>query len=148
MSTINKKIMKYHFKIHKEKKGYWEECVELKGCVSQGDSLDELGKNLSESLNLYLDEPEDSQVIFTSPKKTMKGKNILSVEVDPQIALALLIRTERLKRKWTQANAAKEIGIPLYSYQKLESSKTANPEWKTLIKVRKIFPSLNINLAT
>lgn len=139
--------MKYHFKIHKEKTSYWGECLELKGCVSQGDSLDELAKNLNEALNLYLDEPEDSQIIFPYPKKTMKGKNILLIEVDPQVALALLIRTERLKRKWTQANAAKEIGIPLYSYQKLESSKTANPEWKTLIKVRRVFPHLNLNQA-
>lgn len=54
---------------------------------------------------------------------------------------------ERLKRKWTQKATAKELGIPLYSYQRLEDSKTANPEWKTLIKLRRLFPRLNLNHA-
>lgn len=139
--------MKYHFKIHKEKKGYWGECVELKGCVSQGKTLKDLEKNLKEALDLYLAEPETSRVIFPMPKKGVKGKNILEIDVDQQIALAFLVRTERLKKKLTQKEAAKRLGVPLYSYQKLESAKTSNPEWKTIIKLRKVFPQLNLNLA-
>lgn len=139
--------MKYHFKIHKEGSGYWGECLELTGCVSQGKSLDDLEKNLKEALDLYLDEPEDSRVIFPMPKKTVRGKSVIDVEVDPQIALAFLLRTERLRKKWTQRVTAQHLGIPLYSYQKLESSKTANPEWKTLIKLRRVFPQLNLNWA-
>ena len=139
--------MKYHFKIHKEVGGFWGECIELKGCVSQGDTSGELVKNLKEALDLYLDEPEKSQVIFPMPKGHVKGRNLEVIEVDHQIALAMLVRTERLKRKWTQKTAATELGIPLYSYQRLESSKTANPEWRTLIKLRKVFPELNLNLA-
>jgi len=42
--------MYYHFKIHKEPDGYWAECIELEGCVTQGDSLDELQKNMEEAL--------------------------------------------------------------------------------------------------
>lgn len=139
--------MKYHFKIHKEGDGYWGECVELKGCVTQGDTLEELKKNFKEALDLYLDEPEDSRVIFPVPKKRVRGRNIVAIEVDPQIALAALVRCERLKKKWTQIGTAKKLGVPLYSYQRLESSETANPEWKTLIKLRKLFPDLNLNLA-
>jgi transcriptional regulator with XRE-family HTH domain len=77
----------------------------------------------------------------------MVGRGIITIEVDPQIALASLVRSERLKRNWTQKLAAKELGMPLYSYQRLEHSRTANPEWKTLIKLRKIFPDLDLNLA-
>lgn len=139
--------MKYHFKVYKEKKGYWGECVELKGCMSQGDSLEELKKNLKEALDLYLDEPEDSKLVVPPPKKNIRGRNILAIDVDPQIAIASLLRTERLKRKWSQKTTAKELGMPLYSYQRLEYSRTANPEWKTLIKLRKIFPGLNLNEA-
>jgi antitoxin HicB len=54
---------------------------------------------------------------------------------------------ERLKQRWTQKETAKRVGIPLYSYQRLESSRTANPEWKTLIKLRQVFPKLNLNQA-
>jgi hypothetical protein len=42
---------------------------------------------------------------------------------------------------------AERLGIPLYSYQKLESSKTTNPRWKTLVKLLQIFPNLNLNRA-
>lgn len=139
--------MKYHFKYYKEKKGYWAECAELEGCRSQGDTLDDLKKNLQEALNLFLDEPEDSQLVIPLPKKRLLGRNILAVEVDPQIAIASLVRSERLKRRWSQKTAAKELGMPLFSYQRLEHSKTANPEWKTLIKLRRVFPTLDLNLA-
>ncbi len=139
--------MKYHFKVHKEGRGYWGECIELKGCLSQGGNSVALRKNLSEALNLYLDEPEDSKLILPLPRRKVSGKNIVEIGVDPQIALAFLVRTQRLKKKWTQKVAAEQVGIPLYSYQKLECSRTANPEWKTLIKLRRVFPQLNLNQA-
>lgn len=139
--------MRYHFRIHKEKDGCWGECVELTGCISQADDLEELEKNLKEALDLYLDEPEDSKMIIPPPRKGMQGRNIVSVKVDSQIAIASLIRSERLKRRWSQRTTAKELGMPLYSYQRLEHSRTANPEWKTLIKLRRIFPGLDLNEA-
>ena len=139
--------MRYHFKIHKEKKGFWGNCIELKGCVSQGKTLQELKKNLKEALDLYLDEPEDSTVIFPLPKRNILKHGIISIQVDPKIALAFLIRRERLLKKWTQKETAGQLGIPLYCYQKLENAKTANPEWKTLTKLLKIFPDLNLKLA-
>jgi len=139
--------MEYHFKIHKEKNGFWGECVELEGCTSQGSTLEELKINLKEALDLYLDEPYDSKVIFPLPKKRLLMRNLIKVNVDPQIALAFMLRLERLKRNLTQAETASQMGVPLYSYQKLEKSKTANPEWKTLIRLRQIFPSLDLNLA-
>lgn len=137
----------YHFRTHKEKSGWWGECVELEGCRSQGDTAEALKRNLKEALDLYLDEPEESHVIFPPPLRRLVGRNIITIEVDPQIALASLVRSERLKRKWSQKLAAKELGMPLYSYQRLEYSKTANPEWKTLIKLRRVFPDLDLNLA-
>lgn len=139
--------MQYHFKIHRERKGCWAECLELEGCHSQGDTLSELRKNLKEVLDLCLDEPEDSTIIFPLPKKVAQVRNIIAIDVDPSIALAFLIRRERLLKKWTQKATAERLGVPLYSYQKLESAKTANPEWKTLIKLLKIFPDLNLKLA-
>lgn len=139
--------MHYHYKIHKEKNGCWGECVELQGALSQGNTLEELKKNLEEALNLYLDEPKDSKVIFPMPRKAVRGKNIIKIGVDPQIALAVFLRNERLKKGLTQKEVAKRLGVPLYSYQKLESSKTSNPQWKTLLKLNKVFPRLSLKLA-
>ncbi len=34
--------MKYHFKIHKEGKGFWAECLELEGCITQGKTLNKV----------------------------------------------------------------------------------------------------------
>ncbi len=139
--------MEYHFKFYKEEIGYSGECVELKGALSEGDTMEELKYNFAEALNLYLDEPEGSDVLFPLPKKSVKGRNILKIPVEPQIALAMLVRQARVKNKLTQAKVASQMKIPLYSYQRLENSKTANPEWKTLVKLKKVFPKLNFNLA-
>ena len=46
--------MKYPFRIRKEKKGYSAQCIELEGCITQGDTLKELQKNMEEALNLTL----------------------------------------------------------------------------------------------
>ena len=63
--------MFYHFKIHKEKKGLWAECIELKGAVTQGKTKQELEKMMKEALNLYLDEPSDSRLPVPLPKRNM-----------------------------------------------------------------------------
>ncbi len=60
--------MRYHFKIHEEKNGFWAECLELPGCVTQGNSKEELKKNMQEALNLYLEEEEDID-FFASPSQ-------------------------------------------------------------------------------
>jgi predicted RNase H-like HicB family nuclease len=59
--------MKYHFKIHKEGDGFWAKCLELSGCVTQADSMEELRKNMQKALNLYIDEPENSNRLAALP---------------------------------------------------------------------------------
>jgi len=46
--------MKYHFRVHKEEDGYSAQCIELEGCITQGDSQEELFENMKEVLNLYV----------------------------------------------------------------------------------------------
>ena len=63
--------MDYHFKIKKDERGgYTAFCVELEGCHTEGNTMEEVNKNMQEVLDLYLDEPEDSKVIFLSQRKT------------------------------------------------------------------------------
>ncbi len=139
--------MKYHFKIHKAKDGFWADCVELKGCMSQGDTLDELKTNCKDALALYIEEPEDSKQIFPMPKKNLsKKRGILAVELDPPVALAFLLRQDRLRSGKNQTMIAKELGFKnLYSYQILENSKKLNPELKTLVLLKKVFPKINFD---
>ena len=139
--------MNYHFKTHKEKNGYWAECIELKGCQTQADSFEKLRTNMEKILNLFLEEPEHSKATFPFPKKSVKGSNIVSVPVNPRVAFAFYLRSLRLKYRLTQRQAAKRLGMNrIYSYQRLESSKTANPELNTLAKLKAVFPEFNLQL--
>lgn len=135
--------MKYHFRIHKEAKKYWAECLELDGCNTQGRSKEELLENMKEALELFLDEPTDSKKILPRPNPKFKGKMVVEVPVDPKISWAVLLKSARLTRGMTQKEAAKALNIKnIYAYQKLESSKTANPELATIVRIKKVFPEL------
>lgn len=137
--------MKYHFKIHKSKDGYWADCLELEGCRSQGDSLEELKENLEEALNLYLSEDLNSPMNFSEPREFVAGKNIVEIEVDPGVALAMMVRQARLKMKKTQKEMMQILEIKnLSNYQRLEDPRRANPELKTLVKLTKSIPGLEI----
>jgi predicted RNase H-like HicB family nuclease len=138
--------MRYHFKIHKDDKGFWSECIELEGCNTQADTLQRLEKNMSEVLNLYLSEPEDSTVVFPIPDETIKEtKDIVSVKVDPHVAFAFLLRRYRLVNKLSQQDVANKMGWKnIWSYQRFE--KTANPTLDKLVKFNEAFPDLDIRL--
>lgn len=52
-----------------EEGGYWADVPELPGCASQGETLDELDRNIREAIELYLEEmAEDGQDIPTLTK--------------------------------------------------------------------------------
>lgn len=140
--------MKYHFKIHKERKGFWAECMELPGCVTQGDSMEELSKNMEEALNLYVEEPEDSKDLASLPDESIRlARNIVEVRLDPEIAFAFMVRYHRIKHGLTQHQAARKMGFDtIYSYQRLES-KRCNPSLRMIAKVRQLFPDFSVDYA-
>ena len=140
--------MVYHFKVHKEKGGFWAQCLELPGCVAQGDTLKELNKNMQEALNLYIEEPNNSDELAELPNESVnRSKNIVSVAVDPLIAFAFLVRYFRIKYGLTQSEAAKKMGFDtLYSYQRLEARR-CNPSLKMIAKIKKVFPEFSVDLA-
>lgn len=140
--------MIYHFKIHKEKKGFWAECMEIPSCQTQGENLVELKENACEALNLLLDEPENSKIIFPLPKQRLKKEsNVILIKVDPSIAFAFLMRRTRLSKGLGQ-NEMKELlhFKTLFSYQKLERSKFANPTLKSLEKIREFLPDFPLTV--
>lgn len=138
--------MYYHFKVHKGDDGYWAQCIELEGCRTQGDTLSELKENAKDALDLFLSEPAESDVLFVLPKKVSASSNIFEVHVEPSIAFALLLKYHRTKQKMTQQQAAKKMGMgSVWSYQKLESPKGANPTLSTLSLVASVFPDLKLD---
>jgi len=136
--------MEYHFKIHKEKAGFSAECLELRGCRTEGDTMEELVQNMEEALNLFLAEQDNSTLIFPSPKP-ITGKNIVPVSVDAGVAFAMNLRQARLKLNKTQNQMMELLGIKtLSNYQRLEDPKRANPELKTLAMILKAVPQIKI----
>jgi predicted RNase H-like HicB family nuclease len=55
MTTIMLPIQTYHVVAHEAKEGgYWAEVLELSGCVSQGETLEELDRNVREAIEAVL----------------------------------------------------------------------------------------------
>jgi predicted RNase H-like HicB family nuclease len=88
--------MKYHFRVRKEKVGYSAQCIELEGCVTEGNSKRKLHKNMQEALNLYIQEPESSNDLADFPDNSIRrSKNVVEVSLDPSIAFSFLVRYHR-----------------------------------------------------
>ena len=135
--------MTYHFRVHTGKPP-WAECIELDGCMTQGRTRAELEKNMREALNLYLEEPESSKLVFPPPCRMRTNRSVVAVEVDPGVAFAVQLRQSRLRSRLTQQEAARRLGLrSIYSYQRLE--RRANPSLRTIKKVTTLFPDLSLD---
>jgi antitoxin HicB len=141
--------MYYHFKVHKEKAGgYWAESLETGLNVrSQGETEEELRRNLGKALDQALAEPEESKWIPSMPDSNLRGRNVIVIPVEPGIAIATLVRVARLKSGLTQRQVATRLGFKnVIQYQRLEKG-SANPELSTLAKLRGIFPNFSVDAA-
>lgn len=137
--------MQYNFKVTKEDSGFSAHCVELNGCYTQGDTKAELEKNMKEALNLYLCENEDSKIIHPWPEAPKKG--CIPVDVEPNIAFAMIMRQARIRKKMSQRQMQIHLGLrSLSNYQRLEDPKQVNPEFKTLVNIFRLMPEINFGL--
>jgi predicted RNase H-like HicB family nuclease/DNA-binding XRE family transcriptional regulator len=136
--------MNYHFKLHKEKDGYWAECCELEGCVTQGDTIKEINNNCKEALDVYLYEPGESERTFPLPDESLdEKKNIIKITVEPKRALAILLRNYRLNANMTQKQVAEMLGMKnIYSYQRLE--KESNATLNIINRIHNVFPEIRL----
>lgn len=46
--------MKFDVILHKEDNGYWAEVPALKGCYTQGDTIEEVKSNIKEAITAWL----------------------------------------------------------------------------------------------
>ncbi len=72
--------MKVNVVIEKDKYGYYAFCPELKGCHSQGDTLEKVLENIKEAVQLYLEtlSPEEADEYLS--------KEILTTSVEVNVA--------------------------------------------------------------
>lgn len=62
----------------------------------------------------------------------------------PYQKLSIVIKKYRIQKGKTQQEMAKEMGMQLLPYQRLESGDN-NPTLKTILKVKEIIPELDLN---
>ncbi|MCB1136319.1 MAG: type II toxin-antitoxin system HicB family antitoxin [Chlamydiia bacterium] len=133
--------MRYHFKVTKEEDSrYSAECLELEGCRTEADSLEELHENMREALDLYIDEPSTQSYLAPLPNPAFaEADGVTTVRLDPKLAFALLLKHCRRKRKLTQEAMRDLMNVgATYSYQRLEDRPNASIEM--IDKVKSIYP--------
>ena len=138
--------MEYHFEIHREDEGgFWAECIELKGCLTDGETVEVLKLRLEDALNLYLSEPIGSNMVFPLPDRRLdENTEFFRIPVKPNVAFAMLIRQYRISHRLTLDQAQEKIGLKnRNSYVRLESA--GNPTMDTISLVLKAFPEINLN---
>ena len=72
--------MKVTVIIEKDEFGYYAYCPELKGCHTQGDTLDEVLKNIKEAVELYLETLDEEE------RRILLNKEIFTASLEVQIA--------------------------------------------------------------
>jgi predicted RNase H-like HicB family nuclease/DNA-binding XRE family transcriptional regulator len=137
--------MKYHFRIHKEEEGFWAECLEIPGCVTQADSREELAVNMEDAINTLIQEPEGSSYLAPLPDESYKpSHSVVEVRVDPKIAMGFWLRYNRIKKGMTQEDAAKKLGMKnIFSYQRLERG--CNTSIAMIAKLVDAFPLFKVD---
>ena len=121
------------------------DCVELEGCCSEGDTMEELQQNLQEALNLDLNEPAGSNILLPLPDRSLEDReDIIKIQVDTNIAFALLVRHYRIRNRITQKEAQEALGLPnRTSYTNLE--RDGNPRLDTIEKNIKAYPDFSLH---
>ena len=71
--------MKVNVVIEKDDYGYYAFCPEMKGCHSQGDSLDEVLANIKEAVELYL------ETLSIEEKQVCLSKEILTTSLEVSV---------------------------------------------------------------
>lgn len=127
--------MKYFAHITKQNSSsYLVEFPELKGCLSHGKSLKQAKKNAYEALNGWLASCCDRHLNIPEPK-IKRNKNYYPIDVDLKVNFAITLKRARKKRKLSQSQIAKQLGMTQQAYSKFENPFKANPSLSTLKKI-------------
>ncbi len=59
--------MKFDVVLHKEENGYWAEVPALKGCFTQGETIEEIQENIKEAINAWfsVDIPDNGDEVIS-----------------------------------------------------------------------------------
>ncbi len=127
--------IEYPLKLHKaEEGGYWAEFPDLPGCITEGDSEEEVLAMAKDALSGWLAVRFERNFSIPEPR-LLKGKNVRWVEPNPDVGIPLMIRKIRKELGLSQKEVARRLQIAYQSYQAWENPKAANPTLKQLSKL-------------
>ncbi|ACB50855.1 hypothetical protein cce_1505 [Crocosphaera subtropica ATCC 51142] len=66
--------------IEKDEDGYYAYCPQLEGCQSQGDTVEEVKRNIQEAIELYL------STLSEEEKETLLNQEILTMSIEVNVA--------------------------------------------------------------
>lgn len=66
--------------IEKDENGYYAYAPELEGCHTQGESFEEVMKNIKEAIELYL------ETLSSDERTTLLSKEILTTSLEVEVA--------------------------------------------------------------
>lgn len=66
--------------IEKDEDGYYAYCPALKGCQTQGDTLEEVQANIKEAIELYL------STLSEEEKQSLQKQEVLTMTLEVQVA--------------------------------------------------------------
>ena len=66
--------------IEKDRHGYYAYCPELKGCQSQGDTVEEAKANIQEAIELYL------ETLSSEEKQELLERETMTMTLEVQVA--------------------------------------------------------------
>lgn len=72
--------MKVNIIVEKDKYGYYAYCPGLKGCHTQGDSIEEVLTNIKEAVELYL------ETLSPQEREYFLSKEILTTSMEVKVA--------------------------------------------------------------
>ena len=137
--------MYYAAHVHREGKHWLAEFPDAPGCQTFADSEKALRSAAKEALEGWLeahliggDAPPRPRARRAAPR----GRKLLRVHVDPQIATALQLRWGRQDAGLSQTQLAKLVGVSQQQIAKLENP-DENPSLRTIVKV---FDALGLEL--
>lgn len=56
MKSLRDKNLTFSIAIEKDSHGYFAKCIELQGCYAQGDTYEEVMKNIKEVIELHIED--------------------------------------------------------------------------------------------
>jgi len=123
---------------NEEDNGYLVEFIDLPGCITDGDTLEEAATNGRETLTGFLASMYERNVPIPEPS-VVSQEDVYLIEPEPDVAVPVMLKRLRESNKLTQSDVAKVLGISYQAYQKLEKPGKSNPTLKTLERLARVY---------